>query len=110
MEIKLGTPGSEKIFYFANVTTRRIKTYSEHIMLDGSKQIQQAPITKKRFDITFVKIFDETHENITNLNTEYEKGTVLNLIYNENTYSVVFLGELTSATSVYGTAIILQEV
>jgi hypothetical protein len=110
MEIKLGTPGSEVIFYFASVTTRRIKIYSEHTGLDGSKKIQQAPVIKKRFEITFVKIFDETHENITNLNTEYAKGTVLNLIYNENTYSVVFLGELASSTSVYGTDIILQEV
>lgn len=110
MEIQLGTPGSEITFYFASVTTRRIKIYSEHINLDGSKRIQQAPTIKKRFEITFVKIFDETHENITKLNTEYVKGTVLNLIYNEITYSVIFLGELVSATSVYGTDIILQEV
>jgi len=110
MEIQLGTPGSEVTFYFASVTTRRIKIYSEHTVIDGSKKIQQAPYIKKRFEITFVKIFDETHENIINLNTEYEKGTVLNLIYNENTYSVVFLGELASSTSVYGTDIILQEV
>lgn len=110
MEIQLGTPGSENTFYFASVTTRRIKIYTIFTAIDGSKKLQQAPIIKKRFEITFVKIFDETHENIVNLNEEYTKGSVLNLIYDENSYSVVFLGELVSSTSVYGTNIILQEV
>ena len=109
MNIQLGDAGSEVTFYFSSVTTQRIKIYSEHICLDGSKKVQQAPTIKKRFVVTFAKIFDETHTNIVKLNTEYVKGTILSLIYNANTYSVVFLGELLSSTSAYGTDILLQE-
>lgn len=110
MEIKLGTLGSEHTFYYTNIITRRVKARSEHRMNDGSFKMQEAPEVKRIFEIEFVKIFDPDHENITNLETEFDKGTVLNLIIGEDNYTVKFIGELVKATSVHGTKITLIEV
>jgi len=94
MEIKLGTLGSEHTFYFANVVVRDTKVMSQHIMNDGSYKVQEAPEMKKVFDITFVKVRDPIHPNAANLQTEYLKGTTLNLIIEEVSYTVKWIGEL----------------
>jgi hypothetical protein len=110
MEIKLGDLGTEHTFYYANIVIRRTKVMSQHVMNDGSYKFQEAPEVKRIFEVEFVKIFDPENENITNLETEYDKGTTLNFIYDEVNYTVKFVGELVKATSVHGTKITLMEV
>lgn len=114
MEIKLGTLGSEHTFYFANVVVRDTKVMSQHTMNDGSYKVQEAPEMKKVFDITLVKVRDPIHPNAENLETEYVKGTTLNLIIGEVSYTVKWIGELSlpvlGKSADNGTSIILIEV
>lgn len=114
MEIKLGTLDSETIFYFANVVVRDTKVMSQHTMLDGSYKVQEAPLMKKVFDITFVKVRDLIHPNADNLRAEYLKGTTLNLIIEEVSYTVKWVGDLAlpvlGRNADHGTSIVLVEV
>ena len=114
MEIQLGTLDSEKTFYFANVVIRDTKVMSQHVMNDGSYKFQEADEMKKSFDIDFVKVRDLIHPNAANLQEEYLKGTTLNLIVEEISYTVKWVGELSlpilGNNADVGTSITLMEV
>jgi len=107
MDIKLGTVDAEKTFTNAIVAISRQKTTSSYKMLDGSIKIQEAPLIKRVFDITLVR---PTSTEVGWIETEYDKGTTLNLIHNGNSYTVKFIGTLDKSTGAYEISFTLQEV
>ena len=76
-------------------------------MIDGSKKVQEAVYVKRIFDVTLIK---PTSTEITNIETEYDKGTTLNFIHKTVTYTVKFIGDLAKTTGDYAINFILQEV
>lgn len=107
MDIELGTSGAETTFTNAVVAISRGKVTSSHIMLDGSYKIQEAPEVKRVFDVTLVK---PTSTEVTNVETEFDKGTTLKFIHKSVTYTVKFTGSLDKSTGAYEIMFTLQEV
>lgn len=107
MNIQLGTAASEVTFTNAIVSTLRQKTASSHRLLDGSVKVQEAPEIKRLFDITLIK---PTSAEVTNIETEYDKGITLNFIHKSVTYTVKFIGDLDKSTGDYRMIFMLQEV
>lgn len=107
MNIQLGTSGSEETFTNVIVSTSRRKTTTTHTLLDGSKKVQEATLIKRLFGIVLVK---PTSGEITNIGTEYDKGTVLNFIFKAVTYTVKFRGNLDKSTGNHEIIFSLQEV
>lgn len=107
MNIQLGTSGAETTFTNAVVAISRGKVTSSHIMLDGSYKIQEAPEVKRVFDVTLVK---PTSTEVTNIETEYDKGTTLKFIHTGSTYTTKFIGTLDKSTGVYEIMFTLQEI
>jgi hypothetical protein len=107
MDIKLGTAGSESTFTNVIVGTSRQKTASVFTMIDGSKKVQEAVHIKRVFDVTLIK---PTATEVTNIETEYDKGTTLNFIFKTVTYKVKFIGSLDKSTGDYAINFTLQEV
>lgn len=103
MNIQIG----EETFTNVIVATARQKVKSIYIMLDGSKKVQEAPEVKRLFNITLIR---PTSTEITNIETEYDKGTTLNFIHKLVTYTVKFIGDLEKSTGSYEMSFILQEV
>lgn len=106
MDIELGSSGSETPFTNAIVTTNRSKVAVSHILLDGSYKIQEAQLAKNMFEVTLVR---PTSAEVTNLETEFDKGIVLSFKHNGNTYSVKFIYELIKSTGMYELTFTLQE-
>ena len=107
MNIQLGTAASEVTFTNAIVGTSRQKVASVTTMIDGSKKVQEAINIKRVFDVTLIK---PTSTEVTNIETEYDKGTTLNFIHKTVTYTVRFIGNLDKTTGDYAINFILQEV
>lgn len=107
MNIQLGSSGSETTFANAVVTTNRSKVATSYKLLDGSYKIQEAPLVKKLFEVMLVK---PTSTEVTNIETEFDKGILLSLIYASSTYSVKFIGELIKSSGLYEITFTLQEV
>jgi len=107
MNIQLGTAASEVTFTNAGVFTSRRKVASSYTLLDGSKKVQEAENVKRLFEVILIK---PTSTEITNIETEYDKGTTLNFIFKSVTYTVKFVGNLDKSTGSYEIEFTLQEV
>ena len=107
MNIEIGTSGSESTFTNAIVATSRQKVANVFTLLDGTKKMQEASLVKRLFDVVLVR---PTSVEITNIETEYDKGTTLNFIHKTVTYTVKFIGELNKSTGTYEINFTLQEV
>ena len=107
MDIDLGSSGTESPFTNTVVGISRQKTTSSYKMLDGSVKVQEAPLVKRVFDVTLV---NPTSTEVTNIETEYDKGTTLKLIHKSVTYTVKFIGSLDKSTGTYEISFTLQEV
>jgi hypothetical protein len=89
------------------VATSRQKVANVFTLLDGTKKIQEAPSVKRLFDVVLVR---PTSAEVTNIETEYDKGTTLNFIHKTVTYTVKFIGDLNKSTGTYEINFVLQEV
>uniref|UniRef100_A0A6M3XKL0 Uncharacterized protein n=1 Tax=viral metagenome TaxID=1070528 RepID=A0A6M3XKL0_9ZZZZ len=106
MNIMLGTAASEVTFTNVIIGTSRQKVASVITMIDGSKKIQEAVNIKRVFDVILIK---PTATEVTNIETEYDKGTTLNFIHKTVTYTVKFIGNLDKTTGDYAINFTLQE-
>ena len=107
MDIQIGTAAAETTFTNTIVATSRQKVANIFTLLDGTKKIQEAPSVKRLFDVVLVR---PTATEVTNIETEYDKGTTLNFIHKTITYTVKFIGDLNKSTGTYEINLTLQEV
>jgi len=76
MEIRLGTLGEEKIFLYVNIESSLVKPSSEHLMISGTIEVQEAVNYYEEFTINFVYL---TKSKLDELKSLYAQAGSLNL-------------------------------
>ncbi len=104
MKIQLGILGYETTFDYVIVNYNYDVHGSTHTMADGSKRIQYTDSDKYRFDITITYVSDDVWNDIIS-ELQNSKLNDLNLVIEENTYTVRYIPGTYLKTPILGTAL-----
>jgi len=85
MEIRLGTLGEEKVFAYINLENTPVKPGSEHLMIAGTIETQEAVNYHEVYDVNFVYL---TKSKLDELRGLYFQAGELNLKIEDEEYLI----------------------
>jgi len=85
MEIRLGTLGEEKVFSYVNLEYAPVKPGSEHTMIAGIIEVQEAVNYHEVYSVSFVYLIKSKLDELKGL---YYQAGELNLKIEEEEYSI----------------------
>lgn len=85
MEIRLGTLGEEKVFLYVNLESNPVKPSSEHLMISGTIEMQEAINYHEVYNVTFVYL---TKSKLDELRGLYFQAGELNLKIEDENFSI----------------------
>ena len=70
MEIRLGTLGIEKVFAYVNIESNLVKPGSEHLMISGTMEMQEAVNYHEVYTVNFVYLTKSKLDELKSLYTQ----------------------------------------